>query len=204
MIRIRARLNGGWLEKADRESESPTHDQDNATQIPQNRLGRRRSRCGGRPFPPAPTMTITPSMTTPGGPLHRLWHAVPARGRRQAPGEAAGDFARHRDLPDPDRAARRHHITPNGLHFDRNHNGVADIDPKTHKLLIHGLVKTPLEFSVDALMRYPRVSEMHFMECGGNMLNPRRASACADHCGRDSRPLVMRRMERRETGRAAG
>jgi sulfane dehydrogenase subunit SoxC len=29
-------------------------------------------------------------------------------------------------------------------------------------------VKTPLEFSMDALLRYPRVSRMHFMECGGN------------------------------------
>ena len=59
-------------------------------------------------------------------------------------------------------------ITPSGLHFERHHNGVPDIDPKTHKFLLHGLVKTPLEFSMDALLRYPRVSQMHFVECGGN------------------------------------
>jgi sulfane dehydrogenase subunit SoxC len=59
-------------------------------------------------------------------------------------------------------------ITPNGLHFERHHNGVADIDPKTHRLMLHGLVKTPLEFSMEALLRYPRVSAIHFVECAGN------------------------------------
>ena len=59
-------------------------------------------------------------------------------------------------------------ITPSGLHYERHHNGVPDIDPATHRLLIYGLVERPLEFSIDALMRYPRVSRIHFMECGGN------------------------------------
>ena len=59
-------------------------------------------------------------------------------------------------------------ITPSGLHYERHHNGVPDIDPATHRLVIHGLVKNPLEFSMDSLMRYPRISAMHFMECGGN------------------------------------
>ena len=34
-------------------------------------------------------------------------------------------------------------ITPNGLHFERHHSGVPDIDPDKHRLLIHGLVKRP-------------------------------------------------------------
>ena len=59
-------------------------------------------------------------------------------------------------------------ITPSGLHYERHHNGIPDIDPASHRLLLHGLVKNPLEFSMDTLMRYPRVSAMHFMECGGN------------------------------------
>src|SRR5262249_51327281 len=32
-------------------------------------------------------------------------------------------------------------ITPSGLHFERHHSGVPDIDPAQHRLLIHGLVK---------------------------------------------------------------
>ena len=59
-------------------------------------------------------------------------------------------------------------ITPSGLHFERHHSGVPDIDPATHRLLIHGLVKRPLVFSVDALLRYPMISRIHFLECSGN------------------------------------
>jgi len=59
-------------------------------------------------------------------------------------------------------------ITPNGLHFERHHNGVPDIEPSTHLLLISGLVTTPLSFSIASLKRYPMVSKTCFIECGGN------------------------------------
>jgi sulfane dehydrogenase subunit SoxC len=59
-------------------------------------------------------------------------------------------------------------ITPNGLHFDRSHSGTPDIDPDQHRLLIHGLVKRPLVFTMDALARYPMESRITFLECAGN------------------------------------
>ena len=59
-------------------------------------------------------------------------------------------------------------ITPNGLHFERHHNGVPQIDPKKHRLLIHGLVKKDLIFTIDDLLRYPMQSKTCFIECGGN------------------------------------
>src|SRR5499426_4614942 len=59
-------------------------------------------------------------------------------------------------------------ITPNGLHFTINHAGTPDIDPDKHQLIIHGLVKRPLMFTLDSLARYPMVSRMTFVECGGN------------------------------------
>jgi sulfane dehydrogenase subunit SoxC len=59
-------------------------------------------------------------------------------------------------------------ITPSGLHFERHHSGVPEIDPASHRLLVHGMVKRPLLFSVDALLRYPMVSRIHFLECSGN------------------------------------
>ncbi|HMH52439.1 MAG TPA: sulfite dehydrogenase [Candidatus Acidoferrum sp.] len=59
-------------------------------------------------------------------------------------------------------------ITPSGLHFERHHSGVPDIDPARHRLLIHGMVRRPLLFTVEALLRYPRVSRIHFLECSGN------------------------------------
>jgi sulfane dehydrogenase subunit SoxC len=59
-------------------------------------------------------------------------------------------------------------ITPSSLHNDRSHSGTPDIDPKQHRLLLHGLVTRPLMFSVDALSRYPMTSRIYFLECSGN------------------------------------
>lgn len=59
-------------------------------------------------------------------------------------------------------------ITPSGLHFERHHNGVPQIDPAQHQLLIHGEVKKSLLFDMQALMRYPMRSRLCFIECGGN------------------------------------
>jgi len=75
--------------------------------------------------------------------------------------------------PRNSRARTPHHllkgiITPNGLHFTICHGGVPDIDPARHRLVIHGMVKQPLVFTLDALERYPMVSRIGFVECGGN------------------------------------
>jgi len=59
-------------------------------------------------------------------------------------------------------------ITPSSLHFERHHNGIPDLDPDTHQVLIHGLVERPLVFSIEALSRYPLVSRIQFLECSGN------------------------------------
>jgi sulfane dehydrogenase subunit SoxC len=59
-------------------------------------------------------------------------------------------------------------ITPNGLHFVVSRTGFPDIDPAKHRLVIHGLVKEPKVFTLEALARYPMESRIHFVECGGN------------------------------------
>lgn len=59
-------------------------------------------------------------------------------------------------------------ITPNGLHYERHHNGVPDINPSSHEIMINGLVDKPLTFSIDALKRYPQITKICFIECGGN------------------------------------
>jgi sulfane dehydrogenase subunit SoxC len=59
-------------------------------------------------------------------------------------------------------------ITPSALHFERHHNGIPDIDPAQHRLMIHGLVDRPLMFDVESLSRYPMVSRIQFLECSGN------------------------------------
>ena len=59
-------------------------------------------------------------------------------------------------------------ITPNGLHFERHHQGWVDIDPAKHRLMINGMVKQELVFTMEDLMRLPSVSRIHFIECGAN------------------------------------
>jgi len=61
-------------------------------------------------------------------------------------------------------------ITPSSLHFIGTHRGaiVPDIDPREHRLLIHGMVDRPLDFTMDELKRFPSVSRIHFIECQGN------------------------------------
>jgi sulfane dehydrogenase subunit SoxC len=59
-------------------------------------------------------------------------------------------------------------ITPPGLHFERHHAGVPDIEPQQHRLMIHGLVSTPRIYTLDDIVRFPSVSRIHFIECGAN------------------------------------
>ncbi|MDJ0930494.1 sulfite dehydrogenase [Breoghania sp.] len=59
-------------------------------------------------------------------------------------------------------------ITPNGLCFERHHGGVADIAPADHRLMINGLVDTPLVFTMQNLMRFPRENRVYFLECAAN------------------------------------
>ncbi len=59
-------------------------------------------------------------------------------------------------------------FTPNGLHFERHHQGWWDIDPRRHRLMVMGLVRQPKVYTMDDLMRLPSVSRIHFIECGAN------------------------------------
>ena len=59
-------------------------------------------------------------------------------------------------------------ITPSGLHFERHHQGWWDLDPSTQRLMVMGLVKRPMVYTVDDLMRMTPVSRIHFIECGAN------------------------------------
>jgi sulfane dehydrogenase subunit SoxC len=59
-------------------------------------------------------------------------------------------------------------MTPNGLVFERSHAGIPEIDPAQHRLMVHGLVKQPMIFTMQELMRFPSVSRIHFIECSGN------------------------------------
>jgi sulfane dehydrogenase subunit SoxC len=59
-------------------------------------------------------------------------------------------------------------ITPSGLHYERHHGGIPNIDPTRHRLLIHGMVERPIRYSLADLKRFPTVSRTYFMECSGS------------------------------------
>lgn len=74
-------------------------------------------------------------------------------------------------------------LTPSGLHFERHHHGVADVDPKQHRLFVHGLVKQPLKFALERLMRYPTVTRTLFLECARNSARNTQPEPALATCG---------------------
>ncbi|MFN7025145.1 MAG: sulfite dehydrogenase [Pseudorhizobium sp.] len=59
-------------------------------------------------------------------------------------------------------------VTPSGLCFERHHGGIAEIDPAQHRLMINGMVETPLVFTMAELKRFPRENKLYFLECAAN------------------------------------
>lgn len=54
-------------------------------------------------------------------------------------------------------------ITPNDVHLERHYNGIPAIEPGTYELLLHGLVRRPLVFRYEDLLRYLRESRLLFI-----------------------------------------
>jgi len=75
-------------------------------------------------------------------------------------------------------------ITPSGLHFERHHSGIPDINPEQHELFIHGLVEQPLRFNMESLSRYPLTTRTYFLECSGNSAPNLATAAPQVSCGR--------------------
>jgi sulfane dehydrogenase subunit SoxC len=61
-------------------------------------------------------------------------------------------------------------VTPSGLHFERHHGGIPNINPARHTLVVHGMVDGAKKYTMDDLKRFPSVSRFHFIECSGNGL----------------------------------
>ena len=74
-------------------------------------------------------------------------------------------------------------ITPSSLHFVGTTRGsfIPDIDPREHRLMIHGMVDRPLTFTMEDLKRLPSVTRLHFIECAGNRSRPERKTVQETH-----------------------
>ena len=118
---------------------------------------------------PSSPPAIPESMKTPGAPVGAKLYGVPSpyesKVIRNVPPNQAQYIsgASRTPLGELDGI-----ITPSGLFYERHHGGVPTIDPAQHRLMLHGMVKTPIVFTVEDLRRLPSVSRIHFLECSGN------------------------------------
>ncbi|MCV6598282.1 MAG: sulfite dehydrogenase [Mangrovicoccus sp.] len=59
-------------------------------------------------------------------------------------------------------------ITPQGCAFERHHSGAIELAKEDYRLMINGLVETPLVFTYEDLERFPREQRTFFLECAAN------------------------------------
>ncbi len=59
-------------------------------------------------------------------------------------------------------------ITPQGCAFERHHSGAIELAKQDYRLMINGLVDTPLVFTYADLERFPRENHVYFCECAAN------------------------------------
>ena len=87
-------------------------------------------------------------------------------------------------------------ITPSDLHYERSHSGAPDIDPAKHRLLVHGMVRKPLVFSVEDLKAMPSISRVVFIECTGNGWGELEERRPESHSPEHARSRQYQRMDR--------
>lgn len=121
----------------------------------------------------AAALPIPESAKSMGRPIEPEAYGMPSKFEAHVKRRRTDVFVNKQNFSDWSMTPLQHQhgvLTPNGLVFERHHAGTPDIDPKGHKLVIHGMVKQPLQFTMDDLMRYPSVSKFYFLECSGNTL----------------------------------
>ena len=116
---------------------------------------------------------VSPAAKEHGRPLPPEEYGMPSKFEKHVKRRRTDVFVNRQNFSDWSMTPIQHQhgiVTPNGLIFERHHNGVPDIDPEQHRFAIHGMVRQPLVFTMSDLMRYPAVSKFYFMECSGNGL----------------------------------
>jgi sulfane dehydrogenase subunit SoxC len=106
-----------------------------------------------------PSRTVGGPMV-PYGERSRFEEALKEKGPPSMPDEWGGNFTPLEEMLGI--------ITPSALHYEVCRGGVPDIDPKKHRLLIHGMVDRPLILTMDDIKRLPSTSRILFLECAGN------------------------------------
>jgi sulfane dehydrogenase subunit SoxC len=121
----------------------------------------------------ARALDVPASNRAPGRPLPASEYGQPSKYEAHVVRRRSDVLVNRQNFSDWSMSPLQHQpgiVTPNGLIYERHHNGVPDIRPDEHRLVIHGMVRQPLEFTMSDLMKYPSVSRFYFMECSGNGL----------------------------------
>src|SRR5439155_7948521 len=119
----------------------------------------------------AAPLPIPPTNREPGRVIDETAYGMPSKYESHVMRRRTDVLKNRQNLSDWSMTPLQHQagiITPNGLVYERHHAGTPEIDPNVHRLVIHGLVKQPLELTLDDLHRYPSVSRFYFLACSGN------------------------------------
>ncbi|KAI1759803.1 molybdopterin binding oxidoreductase [Hypoxylon sp. FL1150] len=136
-------------------------------------------------FPPPPEFQLAPIPGTNPvleGVRWKMWHravggrlaAVPEESWAIVLKEKSLDMLHLLQFPyngePPKRLVIAQPITPNPLHFVRNHGGIPSIDPSAWFLRLDGLVKEPKKLTLSDLQdesRFPRMERVVTIQCSG-------------------------------------
>jgi len=94
-------------------------------------------------------------------------------------------------------------MTPSGLHFERSHSGIPDIDPEQHPSRHPRHGAPPAGVLAGEPSRYPRTSRIAFLECAGNSGALNQAAAGPGRHPGHPRPVVVLGLDRRQALDAA-
>ncbi|EHK96728.1 putative Sulfite oxidase, mitochondrial [Glarea lozoyensis 74030] len=148
-------------------------------------------------FPPPPEFQLAPVPDTNPvleGIRWKLWHKavggtltdVPELSWKVVLKEKHPDMLHLLQFPyngeSPKRLTTAEPITPNPLHFVRNHGGIPDIDPEKYTLELDGLVKNPQTLTLADLKNeelFPRQSNLVTIQCSGT----RRIEQISEYAG---------------------
>ncbi|CAG8982800.1 hypothetical protein HYALB_00001081 [Hymenoscyphus albidus] len=148
-------------------------------------------------FPPPPEFQLGPipdSNPVLEGVRWKLWHKalggpleyIPEESWKRVLEEKHGDFLHLLQFPyngeSPKSLTTLEPVTPNPLHFVRNHGGIPDIDADKLTLEIDGLVKNPKTLTLADLQNeelFPRQSNLVTIQCSGT----RRIEQIAEYAG---------------------
>jgi sulfane dehydrogenase subunit SoxC len=131
------------------------------------------SRAAAEPTPVTEPLEIPEWTRTMGRPIPPEMYGMPSKYEAKVVRRRSDVFVNRQNWSDWSMSPLQYQhgiVTPNGVFFERHHAGTPSIDPERHRLVIHGMVKRPLMFTMSDLMRYPSVSRFHFLECSGNTL----------------------------------